>query len=386
MRRRALAATSKISSLGQAPSVSRVWSNFESRSPSLLINNEQVKKGLLNKLDPKQGPASYPTYEERLQYHSPLEIDETFAVSYKILEEEASRSFASAQRLQEIKNKLVKEGKDLGHLQTRIDEKLIQAEIKNPEVLYNVEFSDPDSIDMSQPVYRHLMKQKWEDHDLMLLMQRLEQLHVIPDTMPTLDPKAEVKIKFTHNTDPLFKGWVVPGSMVPAHSVSKPPTIKVQEFDRIEGDNNLYTVLIVNPDTPNLETNSFTTKLHYGLKNVPLNNVDNLIDVPKLMKMGPKVTFQEYTPLTPEKNTSYQRACLWVFRQPQKIADDAEALQLGQEHFDIRKFAQDHGLTAVGATVWRQKFDRSVPKVREEYGLGPGRVYYKTRSDEMVNF
>ena len=81
----------------------------------------------------------------------------------------------------------------------------IETEMKNPEVLYNVEYGSVENIDTTQPIYRKLLKEKWKDYDLMLLMQRLEQLHVIPDTLPTLDPKVDVKVKFSHNVEEEFK-------------------------------------------------------------------------------------------------------------------------------------------------------------------------------------
>lgn len=365
----------------QSTKASGAWTDFSERAASLRINNDPIKETLFGKVDPEVGPASLTNKEERLAYHSPIAIDETFQMAYKILENEAGAKYKVIHRLKmSLEN--AKSEKDALTIKNQIDKYLVEAEIENPEVLYNAEFVDPQQLDKSQPVYRHLLKEKWENYDLLVTMQRLEQLHVIPDTLPTLVPKADVKVKFTHNTDDQFSQWVTPGSLLPAFAVSEPPTIHIQEFDRIEGNNSLYTVLLVNPDTPDLETNSFTTTLHYGLKNVMLNNVDNSIDVTKLLKVGPKVTFQEYVPLMPEKNAPAQRACLWVFRQSKELGDIADL----KENFDIREFVAKHGLTPIGAHVWRQKFDRSVPEIRQLYGLGEGRVYEKARSMDPINF
>ncbi|KAI5954037.1 MRPL35 [Candida margitis] len=357
-----------------------VWSDFSKRPTTLKINNAPIRQTLFSEGNSEEGPASLTNGDERLAYHSPIAIDETFQMAYRILEKEANSKYQIVDRLEKsLKNAASQE--ETIEIKDRIDKNLIEAEIENPEVLYNAEFADSKLLDKSQPVYRHLLKEKWENYDLLVTMQRLEQLHVIPDTLPTLVPKADVKVKFTHNTEDQFSKWVTPGSLLPAFAVSEPPTVYIQEFDRVEGSNNLYTVLLVNPDTPDLATNSFTTTLHYGLKNVMLNNVDNSIDVSKLLKVGPRITFKEYTPLTPEKNAPAQRACLWVFRQSKEIGDISEA----SENFDIREFAATHGLTPIGAHIWRQKFDRSVPGVRQMYGLGEGRVYEKVRSMDPLN-
>ncbi|KAG5417180.1 MRPL35 [Candida metapsilosis] len=357
-----------------------VWTDFSERASSLKINNDLIKGTLFGKGDTEEGPASLVNKEERLAYHSPIAVDETFEMAYKILEKQAESKYKVINRLKKSLESATSE-KDVLAIKNQIDKYLVDAEIENPEVLYNAEFSDPAQLDKSQPVYRQLLKEKWENYDLLVTMQRLEQLHVIPDTLPTLVPKADVKIKFTHNTDDQFSKWVIPGALLPAFAVSEPPTIHIQEFDRVEGKNNLYTVLLVNPDTPDLETNSFTTTLHYGLKNVVLNNVDNSVDISKLLTVGPKVTFKEYIPLTPEKNAPAQRACVWVFRQSKELGDLSEP----SENFDIREFVATHGLTPIGAHVWRQKFDRSVPEIRKLYGLGEGRVYEKDRSMDPIN-
>ena len=78
--------------------------------------------------------------------------------------------------------------------------------------------------------------------------------------------------------------------------------VQVQEFDKVEGNERLYTALLVNPDTPDLERKLvFNYFLHYALANVLLNNIDNTIDVSKLLNEGDKIVLKDYLPLTPEK-------------------------------------------------------------------------------------
>ncbi|KAG2737016.1 hypothetical protein G9P44_001106 [Scheffersomyces stipitis] len=357
---------------------SGIWTDFSKRSASLKLNSPEVKQGLLHKINPEEGPASISDYNRRLAYHSPEDIDETFKQAYELLQQEAEVKY---KEIEGYKKRLgeAKSTKEVEFLKKSIDKLLVDAEVKNPEVLYNVEYTDVELLDKSQPVYRHLLKEKWEAYDLMITMQRLEQLHMIPDTLPTLDPKVDVKVKFPHNVKEEFADWVVPGTVLPAFAVSQPPTIQIQEFETVE-EKNLYSIVLVNPDTPDLKTNSYSTTLQYGLANVPLDNVDNVIDTSKLFSQGEKFTFKDYQPLVPEKNAQTQRACLWVFRQ-------FEELTLGdiaRENFDIRDFASKNNLTAVGAHIWRQRFDRSVNYVRNKYGLGEGRVFRRVRGTAPV--
>lgn len=349
---------------------SGIWSDFSKRALSLAVLNPDIK--LLHEINPTEGPASIENLERKLAYHSPVDIDNTFALAYDLLQQESEAKYREIESLQA--QEPTKETKD------RIDELRVQAEKFNPEVLYNAEYFGAHHLDKSQPVYRQLLKEKWQALDLMVLMQRLEQLAVIPDTLPTLVPEVDVKVKFPHNTKNEFSSWVTPGEILPAFAVAKPPTILVQEFDRVDEDQ-LYTVLIVNPDTPDLASNSFSTTLHYGLANVPLNNVNNTIDTKLLLTAGDKHTFKDYTPLVPEKNAQNQRACLWVFRQ----AGPVEVSNVESESFDIRGFVANHSLNPVGAHVWRQHFDRSVNEVRSQYGLGKGRVFHRVRDVQPVN-
>lgn len=326
-----------------------VWSEFSSRPASLKVLNENLQ--LFNKQNDK----------ETSTYHSPLLIDDVFGEAYELLQQNSGEIYSE---ISKNKEKLTT---------AELEKLLAKAEETNPEVLYNVTHN-LETVDRGHPVYRQFLQKKWELYDLMVTMQRLEQLSVIPDTLPTLEPLVDVKVKFPHNTKAEFLDWVEPGTRLPAFAVSRPPTIEVQEFSVPEQHTGLYSVLLVNPDTPDLELNSFRTTLHYGLRNVPLTYTDNTISPGKLLS-NPEFVFKQYQPLLPEKNAQTQRACLWVFRQAEKLGD----VEFSSENFDIRSFAENAGLTAVGAHVWRQDFDRSVNGVREQYGLPKGQVYHRVR-------
>lgn len=335
-----------------------MWSDFKSRSPSLKLLDEKLHKDLFEGSD-ESGPASIADTSVKAGYHSPPLIDEVFKLAYNVLEDNSEK----------IYSKIASE-----NLSTKsLEQLLAKAEETNPEVLHNVTFN-LEKVDKSQPVYRKYLQKKWESYALMVTMQRLEQLHVIPDTLPTLEPVVDVRVKFGHNTKPEFSDWVVPGARMPAFAVEKPPVIEIQEFSVPEGHSGLYSVVLVNPDTPDLATNSYKTTLNYGLHNVPLTYTDSTI-LPGKLLTNPQWIFKKYQPLLPEKNAPTQRACLWVFRQEKELSD----LDFDSNNFDVREFADANNLTAVGAHVWRQDFDRSVNQVREKYGLPKGNVYHRVR-------
>ena len=168
----------------QSTKANGIWTDFSQRAASLKINNDSIKDTLFGQVNPEKGPASMNNKEESLSYHSPLAIDETFQMAYKILENEADSKYKIVNRLKKSLENATSE-KNVVAIKEQIDKYLIEAEAQNPEVLYNAEFFEPEQLDKTQPIYRHLLKQKWENYDLLVTMQRLEQLHVIPDTLPT---------------------------------------------------------------------------------------------------------------------------------------------------------------------------------------------------------
>ncbi|AJU88098.1 putative odorant-binding protein A5 [Saccharomyces cerevisiae] len=359
--------TTKI--LQKPNATSHIWSDFTTRPSSLSIQSSKVKNYLFQK-KASLDPPSISRRSNRIKYSPPEHIDEIFRMSYDFLEQRSSKFYELANK---TKNPLKK------------DALLIKAEINNPEVQYNFQFNNKlnnvkDIIDYDVPVYRHLGKQHWESYGQMLLMQRLETLAAIPDTLPTLVPRAEVNIKFPFSTG--VNKWIEPGEFLSSNVTSMRPVFKIQEYELVNVEKQLYTVLIVNPDVPDLSNDSFKTALCYGLVNINLTYNDNLIDPRKFHSSN---IIADYIPPVPEKNAGKQRFVVWVFRQP-LIEDkqgpnmlEIDRKELSRNDFDIRQFTKKYNLTAIGAHIWRSEWDANVAAVREKYGLPPGRVFSRVR-------
>ncbi|KAL3233922.1 Large ribosomal subunit protein mL38 [Nakaseomyces bracarensis] len=343
----------------------KVWSDFSQRSKSYAINHPLVKKNILEgSATLKDGPVTIGRRSNRLKYESPDNIDEAFSIGYKYLEDHAAKLYTKAQA--EGVNK------------AEVERLLAKAELDNPEVQYNFQFHDkiennPSIIDYSQPVYRHLGKKHWESYAQMLLMQRLESLAVIPDTMPTLIPRAEVNIKFPYSTG--VNKWVEPGEYLSSNVTSLPPVVKIQEYELVDPTTQLYTILIVNPDEPDLKTDSFKTTLSYALVNIKVDYNDNVVDARKFSEEN---IIADYLPPVAEKNANTQRYAVWVFRQNNPIAKTVSNT-IDRHNFNIRDFSKQNDLDAIGAQVWRSKWDLNVEKIRELYGLPKGRVFSRVR-------
>lgn len=184
MLRRSIHTTRVLKNSNVAP---HIWSDFSKRSSSLSIQSPKVKNYLFQE-KPFSDPPSIKRRSNRIKYSSPEHMDEIFKMSYDFLEQRASKFYDLVNK---TKNPLKQETL------------LTKAEINNPEVQYNFQFNDKldnikSIIDYDLPVYRHLGKQHWESYGQMLLMQRLETLAAIPDTLPTLDSpsRSERQVSF----------------------------------------------------------------------------------------------------------------------------------------------------------------------------------------------
>lgn len=70
-------------------------------------------------------------------------------------------------------------------------------------------------------------------------MQRLTQMHVVPDVLPALDPVADVQVRFRGRD-------IQPGAFVNSLHTVAPPTLKVIPF---EAGEMLCSVAIVDSGT-----------------------------------------------------------------------------------------------------------------------------------------
>src|SRR6187549_1463261 len=113
---------------------------------------------------------------------------------------------------------------------------------------------------MDKPIYRYLADRKWRSYDRKLIAQRISQFHIVPDLLPKLEPTADVQLYFR-------TARVAPGQVVDSLTSEYPPRLRVQVFDRGE---RLVSVVVVDADVPDPETDTFRKRCHYLAANIPL--------------------------------------------------------------------------------------------------------------------
>ncbi|KAI9267450.1 phosphatidylethanolamine-binding protein, partial [Sporodiniella umbellata] len=219
----------------------------------------------------------------------------------------------------------------------------VKSELNEPEVQKNFKVGN---IDMSKAVYRYLRQKQFEKESKSKLMERLTQMKIVPDLLaPGLNPTVEVNINLT-------EGPVEPGVFIkPEQSVER-PEIEIINF---HNETRLYTLMLVDPDSPDLVKKTYQQHCHMLLTNVPLSATTP--------KAAGGDTVLDYVPPHPQKGTKYHRYTLIAFEQPNEGKDKVELNVESRDGFDVKHTAQTLGLKPVGATFFREEWDEYVSKI-----------------------
>ncbi|KAJ1966685.1 mitochondrial 54S ribosomal protein YmL35 [Dispira parvispora] len=230
----------------------------------------------------------------------------------------------------------------------------VEAEVHSVETLWNFEHN-PAKVDLTVPVYHYLAQRAFTQNYLPMLQQRVEQMYVVPDVLPPsqVQPTCKVLVQYPQQ-DPFTVGVVLE-----PRQVCDTPQITVTPF---HAETRLYTLVMVDPDHPNQETQSYEQYCHWLKTNVPLSVTQTLVG-----EQGETVL--DYVPPHPPQGTKRHRYTFLLLLQPNQGQDrlDLTPEQLNPERlFQTREFCQTNGLTLQGITFFRAEYDESVKQVYEQ--------------------
>ncbi|KAM7201750.1 Phosphatidylethanolamine-binding protein PEBP [Naviculisporaceae sp. PSN 640] len=250
-------------------------------------------------------------------------------------------------------------------LRKEIEELKILADINDPAVKRRFE----DGLgDMNKPIYRYLANRKWRSMDYKIIVQRINQFHIIPDILPKFDPTMDVKMS--------FRGYKTnPGAILDSRMTEVPPTLKMQVFDKGE---RLLTVVVMDADVPDVERDGFSRRCHFLAANIPWTPTDT--QLPLRWVGGGRTPGDLAVPWLPpfaQKGSPYHRLTVFVMEQKagEKL-DEAKLKELygseeGRRKFSIKGFRDKFGVTPVGFNLFRTVWDENTASVMERHGI-PG--------------
>jgi large subunit ribosomal protein L35 len=211
---------------------------------------------------------------------------------------------------------------------------------------------------MNKPIYRYLADKKWREYQRLVTVQRINQLSIVPDVLPHFEPTADVRLAFRQRN-------VQPGEFIDSRVSEVPPRLKVQVFDKGE---RLLSVVVLDPDVPLLDKDSFTSRCHYLAANIPLSPTQTSLP---LSKVSESQLVQPWMPPFAQKGTPYHRYSVFVLQQePGQTLDTAELKEKFQrDGFSLRRFVQNYRVQPIGVSIFRSLWDEGTSEVMERAGI-----------------
>jgi large subunit ribosomal protein L35 len=236
---------------------------------------------------------------------------------------------------------------------------------------------------MNKPIYRYLADQKWRKYKRLILEQRVTQLNLVPDLLPSLNPTADVDLGFSRKN-------IAPGEFVDSAISEKMPRLTVQTFE--PGDK-LVTVVVVDADVPILEKDSFTYRCHFIAANIPISPTQTSIPLHRIEhedtkakeKAARKIALPWTAPWA-HRGAPYHRLAVFVLEQNgAKALNTVNIAKTKRDGFILRSFVDKHKLNPIGVTLFRTKWDDSMAGVMERAGLqDETKVEFKRRRVEPL--
>ena len=231
---------------------------------------------------------------------------------------------------------------------------------------------------MTRPIYRFLADRQWRQQRRLILMQRINQMHVVPDAIPYIDPTAEVELAFGRRK-------VQPGDFVDSQLSEAPPRLDVQVFDKGE---RLISIIVVDLDVPNVETDSFDSRCHFLAVNIPVSPVSSSVSLSGLSE-GTQI-IRPWLPPHAQKGSPYHRLAVLIYEQnsgKKWEVDEIEKLATrGNSKFKLRSFTRNYQDQPIGVQLFRTIWDENTAAVMQRAGIEGANIELKRKKPEKLPY
>lgn len=235
-----------------------------------------------------------------------------------------------------------------------------------------------DTGDMDRPIYRYLADRQWRQQRRLILLQRINQMHIVPDVVPYLDPTAEVRLVFGRRN-------VHPGDIVESQNSEMPPRLSIQVFDKGE---RLVSIVAVDPDVPNMETDSFDSRCHFFAVNVPISPSSTSVSLARIPDGSH--TIRPWLPPYAQKGSPYHRLVVFVLEQKDGEILDAQTLKRMMDNqaaqFNIRSYMDKIHGKLVGIHLFRTKWDDGMAGVMRRANIAGADIEFKKMKPEKLPY
>ena len=230
---------------------------------------------------------------------------------------------------------------------------------------------------MNRPIYRHLADKEWRRYRRKVQMQRITQMHIVPDILPHIDPVAEVTLSFgRHN--------IQPGALVDSRVSASPVKLNVQVFDK---GPRLVSVVVVDPDVPNLETDGFDYRCHFMALNISISPTATSLPLARFRKDDTQLVLPWIPPFS-QKGAPYHRMSVFVLQHNDGNELDVEHVKksVKRDGFHLRSFISKFRLTPVGVALFRTVWDEGTASVMKKAGIEGADIEFLRKKPEKLPF
>jgi large subunit ribosomal protein L35 len=234
----------------------------------------------------------------------------------------------------------------------------------------------PGTGDMNKPIYRYLANQKWREYKRKITIQRITQMHVIPDVLPSIDPTVSVDLRF-----PGLR--VQPGQFVDSRRSQFAPSLTIQAFDQ---GPRFVTIAVIDSDVPDQESDSFDYRCHGLYANIEITPTNGRVMLNQ--KENEASIILPWIPPYAQKGSPYHRLSVFVLQQPEGQKLDVAAIQEKTERdgFKLRSFVTRHALKPVGVTMFRSQWDEGTEMIMNRYNIPGADIVWKQKPSEKLPY
>lgn len=195
-----------------------------------------------------------------------------------------------------------------------------------------------------------MREQAWRQGGaLTRLIERIQNMHILPDVVPNITPRVDLEVLFGSGPgigDHGGKGGSVQSGVFldPAMTL-KAPSIRATAFHE---DTRHYTLMLVDPDMPSEETQSFKTYVHWLVTDIPLS-----IHASSIPEGHAAVL--DYVPPHPPRGTPYHRYTTLLFEH----GSQTRITEANREPDSLAAFVAQHDLHLAGIHFWRAQWSQA---------------------------
>ncbi|MCJ1474858.1 hypothetical protein MMC13_003518 [Lambiella insularis] len=249
----------------------------------------------------------------------------------------------------------------------------VLADVNDPMI--KKRFEDGEG-DMNRPIYRYYADRKWREYKRLIIMQRIEQMHIVPDVLPHLDPTAEVDLAFGRRN-------IQPGEFVDSRVSETSPRLNVQVFEK---GSKLVTIVVLDSDVPNVEKDSFDYRCHFLATNIPISPTITLLPLAKISQETQVVL--PWLPPHAQKGSPYHRLSIFILQQPEGKPLDVAAMRARykRDGFNLRSFNDRHLVKPIGVNLFRTIWDEGTEGVMQRAGLAGANIELRRKKSEALPY